>query len=186
METKRPDITDSSMVRVYNEFGGRYTYKTEFVVRRFARKGYKDVELKELKDLVFKEGIIAPFERGHLIIKDERVREILGLEPLGLYNLDEERMEKLLQSKNLKEIETFLQYTSDDNLEKFLRVAVQLPVKDLDTANLIQAYTGRNVIQIIRDREEEKVQTTGVRQRVDGKAPENPTTPVRGRIVPKN
>ena len=182
MDIKRPELTDSSMVRVYNEFGGTYTYQTEFVKRKFTRKGYKDVELKELKDLVFKEGISGPFTRGHLIIKDERAREILGLEPLGEYNLDEEGMTELLKSRDLKKIEAFLKYTSDDNIKKILRVAVQLPVKDLDVANMLQAYTGRNVIQIIRDKEEEQVETTGVRKRVDGKAPENPTTPVRGRL----
>lgn len=186
MEINRPEITDSTPVRVYNEFGGIYTYKTEFVTRKFARKGYKDIELSELKDLVFKEGLIAPFTRGHLIIKDERVREILGLEALGEYNLNEDGMVDLLKEANLPKIETFLQYTSDDNIKKFLRVAVQLPIKDLDIANLIQAYTGRNVIQIIRDKSDEEVQTTGVRQRVDGKAPENATTPVRGRVAPKN
>lgn len=186
MEIKRQELTDESAVRVFNEYGGTVIYVSDAAKRNIPKGSYRDIPLKELKDLVIRDGRRKLFDKGYLMIKDERVRELLSLEPLGEYNLTRDGMKELLNSGDLRRLETFLQYTSDANLIKLINVAVELPVKDLDSANLIQAYSGRNIIKMIREKEEDQVAETGVRQRVDGRAPENAITPVRGRIVPKN
>lgn len=184
---KREELTDKSLVRVYNEYGGTVLYKTDAYSRQIPADTYRDIPLAELKDLIIINGKTKLFDKGYLVIKDNRVRELLGLELLGEYNLDKDMLKALLVEADLHKIETFLQYTSDANLDKLVRVAVETPVRNLDVANLIQAYSGINIINAIQDREEEKVAQTGVRQRVDGKAPEVPTaTPVRGRIKPQS
>ena len=179
----RPVLDDTSLVRVSNEFGGVVTYKTERISKTFLADTFKDIPLSELKEVCFAAGQSALFTKGYLMIKDERARAALNLEPLGKTNMDEPGMKVLLSSGKLDEIEEFLQYCSNENLDKLLKVAVEMPIKDLDTANLIQAYTKINLIAVIRDRMEDQVAETGVRQRVDGKAPENPATPVRGRQI---
>lgn len=179
----RPVLDDTSLVRVTNEFGGVVTYTTERISKTFLVDTFKDVPLSELKEVCFVSGQSALFTKGYLMIKDERARAALNLEPLGKNNLDEPGMRVLLASGKLADIEEFLQYCSNENLDKLLKVAVDMPIKDLDVANLIQAYTKINLISVIRDRMEEDVAETGIRKRIDGKAPENPSTPVRGRQI---
>lgn len=186
MENKQKEITDSTIVRLYNEYGGVVDYKTDNISRVIPANSFRDVELRELKELVIRDGKSGAFDKGFLMIKDDKIREILGLELLNENNLSEDGIKKLFEERDFVRLESFLQYASNANLDKLVRVAIEMPVKDLDTANLIQAYSGKNIIQIIKDRADEEVQTTGVRQRVDGKAPANPTTPVRGRVAPKN
>lgn len=186
MENKKQELNDSSIVRIFNEYGGTIDYKTDTVSRTIPANSFRDVELKELKDLIIRDAKPGLFEKGYLMIRDDKVREVLGLELLNENNLSEDGIKKLFEERDLKKLESFLQLASNANLDKLVRVAIEMPVKDLDTANLIQAYSGKNIIQIIREKSDEEVQTTGVRQRVDGKAPENATTPVRGRIAPKN
>ena len=181
----RPTLNDDSLVRVSNEFGGVVTYTTERMSRSFLADTFKDISLSELKEVCFISGQSALFTKGYLMIKDERAREALDLEPLGKNNLDEAGMKVLLLERNLKNIEEFIQFCSNENLEKLLKVAVEMPIKDLDVANLIQAYTKVNVIAAIQDRLEDTIAETGVRKRVDGKAPEDSNTPLRGRQIPK-
>ena len=183
---KRMEIEDNTMVMVYNEFGGVVTYETRNIARIFQAGSKREVSFSELKELIVQDGYSAGFEKGYLMIRDNRVRELLGLSLLDKYNLDESQIKDLLLNKPEFELEEFLQYTSDHNLEKTLRVAVELPIKDLNRANLLYAYSGKNVLNMIQEKEEEAIVETGVRQRIDGKAPANPTTPARGKIVPKN
>lgn len=178
---KRKELTNETVVRVYNEFGGTVTYRTSNVMRTFRPNTYRDVELKELRELIIQEGRPGVFNRGYLMIKDGRVREDLGLDPLGEYNLDEVDIGKLLEEGDITKLEEYLQYTSDYNLDKTLRVAVELPIKDLNRANLLYAYSGTNVLDIIQEKEEDKAPETGARKRIDGR---NPATPKRGRVIP--
>ena len=185
MEIKRQELTPETKVRVYNEYGGTVDYKTERGERRFMAGTYKDIELAELSNLINGNNGRAVFDRGILVIKDARAREYLDLSPLGDYNLDADGIQALLKTYNLKDIEQFLQYCSDDVLEKMIRVAIDMPMKDLNIANLIKGYSGVNVIESIQEKIEEETATTGIRQRVDGSAPVEPTAP-RGRKVPTN
>lgn len=186
MENKKQEITDSTIVRLYNEYGGVVDYRTDNASRVIPANSFRDVELRELKELIIRDNKSGAFTKGFLMIKDDKIREILGLDLLSENNLSEDGIKELFKERDLAKLESFLQYASNANLDKLVRVAIEIPVKDLDTANLIQAYSGKNIIEIIRDKADEQVQTTGVRQRVDGKAPENATTPVRGRMAPKN
>lgn len=182
-QTKRPGLTDSTMVKVYNESGGPFYYVTEHVKRNFPENGMREVPLKELKDLILTMGHRGAFEGGYLIIRDERVREIFSLEPLSDYNVGVEEMTKMLEGGSLEDLEDFLQYTSDDNLEKIVRVAVDLPVRDLNKANLIGSYSGYNVISLIEDKQEQKASATGVRTKVGATAPDEPATPARRKKI---
>lgn len=181
--SKRPELTDDTMVKVYNESGGPFYYVTEHVKRNFAEGGSREVPLKELKDLILTIGHRGAFEKGYLIIRDERVREIFSLEPLSKYNVGEKEMIEMLKNKDMETLEDFLQYTSDENLEKIVRVAVDLPVKDLNKANLIASYSGYNIISLISEKEEQKAAATGVRRKVGATAPDDPATPARRRKI---
>lgn len=184
MENKRIELTDDTKVRVYNEYGGTAYYITDNARRSFAPGTSKEVTLKELKELVFEKGHVGIFKKGHLMIRDERVRELFGLDPLGRYNLDEEGMKALLETNDLEKVEDFLQYTSDANLDKLLRLAVEKPVQDLNLLNLLQAYTNVKLLDSINERKEEQA-ASGAARRVGSSAPDEPTTPVRRRITPK-
>ena len=178
---KRKELTDETMVRFYNEYGGTVGYKTEHVSRNIPAGLSREVTLKELKQLLLQEGKGAVFKSGYLMIRDNRVREELGLEPLSQYNLAEDKIIELLQEGTEIELENYLQYTSNVGLEKILRVAVELPIRDLNRANLLYAYSGTNVLEIIQERQEETIQETGARKRIDGRTP---ATPKRGRVIP--
>lgn len=184
MENKRIELTDDTKVRIYNEYGGTAYYITDNARRSFAPGTSKEVTLKELKELVFEKGHIGLFQKGYLMIRDERVRELFGLKPLGKYNLDEKGMRALLETNDLEKIEDFLQYTSDANLDKLIRVAVEKPIQDLNTINLLQAYTNVKIFDLINERKEEQA-ASGRARRVASSAPDEPTTPVRRRITPK-
>ena len=183
MDEKRPNITDETMIEVYNESGGQVSYSTDKVRRVFPHDASRSVSFGELKELIVHNGSSNAFEEGVLVIRDNRAREELGLSLLGEYNLDEPNITKLLKEGTLQELETFLQYTSNENLQKALRVAVDISLSDLNRTNLLMAYSGTNVLTLIQEKEEETVQATGVRKRVDGKAPAEPTTPARGRVI---
>lgn len=184
MENKRIELTDDTQVRLYNEYGGTTYYSTDNARRTFAPGTSKEVPLKELKELVFEKGHVGLFKKGYLMIRDERVRELFGLEPLGRYNLDESSIKELLTSNDLEKIEDFLQYTSDENLDKTMRIAVEMPVQDLNTINLLQAYTNAKILDLINEKKEEMA-ASGQAKRVGSSAPEEPTAPVRRRITPK-
>ncbi len=182
---KREALTDASLIPVRNEYGGLVFYKTEYVTREFQDGVTKQVLLKELRDLILGEGKRGLFEKGYLIIEDERVRELFSLEPLEEYNLAYSAMKELLQGGDMIEIENFLQHSSDANLEKLIRVAIETHIRNLEVANLIEAYSRVNIIALIRDKEDEQVEATGVRQRIDGRAPAEASTPIRGRQIIK-
>lgn len=186
MEEKRASLSGTTMVEVYNEFGGVVTYSTEKTNRIFNTGAMRKVSLEELREVIVQDGHSAIFEEGYLVIKDNRVRDDLGLSPFGDYDLNEDDLKKLYSTGDELELEGFLQFCSEANLEKAVRVAVELPLKDLNRANLIYAYSGINVLDLIQEAKEEEVAETGVRQRIDGRAPANPTTPARGKVVPKN
>lgn len=185
METeKRKELTDDTMVRFYNEYGGLVGYTTENVSRTVRAGMFRDVKLKELKQLIIQEGNGAVFKEGYLMIRDNRAREELGLDPLDEFNFGEDKIKKLLKEGSEVELEQYLQYTSNVGLEKVLRVAVELPIQDLNRANLLYAYSGTNVLDIIQEQEEKAEQNPGVRQRIDGRVPSNPAEPRRGRVIP--
>ncbi len=181
--SKRPELTDDTMVKLYNESGGPFYYVTEHVKRNFPEGGSREVPLKELKDLILTKGHRGAFDRGYLIIRDERVRELFALEPLSNYNIGQKEMIELLEKKDMDALEDFLQYTSDENLEKIVRVAVDLPVEDLNKANLIASYSGYNIISLISEKKEQKAAATGVRQKVGATAPDDPATPARRKKI---
>lgn len=183
-ENKRIELTDETKVRLYNEYGGTVYYVTDNIKRTFAPGTSKEVPLKELKELVIDKGYIGIFKKGRLMIRDERVRELFSLEPLGQYNLDEAGIKALLLTNDMEKIEDFLQYTSDANLEKLVRIAIEMPLRDLNTINLIQSYSGHNVLGLINERKEEEAEA-GTKKRVASSAPDEPTAPVRRRIAPK-
>lgn len=185
-QTRRAVLTDNTMVKVYNESGGPFYYITEHVKRNFPENGAREVPLKELKDLILTMGRRGAFEGGYLVIRDERVREMFSLEPLSDYNIGVKEMEKMLKEDSLEVLEEFLQYTSDDNLEKISRVAVDMPLTDLNRANLIAAYSGYNIISLIEDKEEQKQATGQPRTKVGATAPADAATPARRRrVTPK-
>ena len=178
--TKRPEITPETKVTVYNEFGGSLSYPTERGTRFMPVDSYREVEVKELSDLIGSFGGRGAFEKGFLVIKDDRVKEYLGLEMNRKYELNKDEIKELLLSHDMPKIEEFLQFCSDETLEKCIRTAVDIPLKDLNIANLIRAYSGVNVIDAIQEKMEVAAAETGVRQRVDGVAPADPAA-ARGR-----
>lgn len=181
---KREDLTDDSLIRVFNEYGGEVFYITEYGKRKIAAHSFRDVPLKELKKLILQDGYNGLFTKGYLVIKDERVRNIFSLEPLKGSNLDAEQMKALLDSEDQKEIESFLQYCSDANLDKIIRVAVDKNESNFNTIRLLADYSGIDIIGLMEEKKETakaaaNKSVNAPRQKVTAKSGDEESTPIR-------
>lgn len=170
---ERIELTDESLIEVVNEYGGEVSYVTEKTRRVFPPSGVRKVPFTELKELILERGYVEAFERGILVVKDERAREALGLQPLSDYNLDESGIRKILIDGTEEELEDYLQYTSDGGIEKIVRVAIEIPLSSLRKINLIKAYSGKDILVMIQEMEDLKAQsvTSGPRKPVSGGIP---------------
>ncbi len=143
-----------------NELGSIY-YVTDKITRTWTYLGeVKKVTVDELRDVVNTAAGRSFFEEDLLLIKDNKVRNFLGLTELSEYSLGKDEMIELLKSNNLEKIEEFLQYCTYSLLETFAILAIELPVDNLDVANLIQNYSKMDVIQLIQERKEEGIKSS--------------------------
>ena len=151
------EIKDNTMVEVWSNYSSSLSYVTPKVVRTWHTPGsMKKVAMSELYEAVNAPGGKKFFDEGALLIKDNEVRDKLGLEPLDQYTLSREEIITLLEKKDIEKVEELLQYCSNMMLETIVQIAIDMPIEDRPIAKLIQSYSGTDVFQVI----EEKAQDT--------------------------
>lgn len=156
-------IDDNTLVEVWNNHRSSIGYTTDKGSTVWHTPGLmKKIRMDELYDAFNVMGGRKLFAQGALLIKDNDIREKLGLAELDKYILDKEGMEELLNNGNLEEIEEFLQYCSDMLLETFTQAAINLPIKDMNVARLITKYSATDVLSVIDERAADKETSVAV------------------------
>lgn len=174
---ERKELNDNSKIEVKNDYTCSAIYKTDKITRVFERGTKKLISIEELYNAVNTKAGKVLFDEGILLIKDERVREMLGLKPLDEYSPEYEEIAKLLEAGSKEKLEALLQYCTDATLEKIVDKAIELPIQDLSKAKLIHSYSGKDILHIIREKEEEG-------EEVSTPSSDEPT-PRRRRVVDK-
>lgn len=174
------------MVEVINTSSGSVGYVPEMstVSKKWERQGAtKKVKLGELRDVVGTAGGYVLFEENILLIRDPEVREELGLPELDDYVLTDKEIKKLLKEKSLDDLEEVVQNCTDDMLDTITNTAINEEISDLNKLQLIEDYTGVDVVEAIKEHQEEspKAQTT---KRVSRKATTE-TTEAKPKRSPK-
>lgn len=150
-------INDDTKVEVFNDFHSSVSYKLDRIERTWDLKEVKKIKVSELYEAVNKKGGRFLFEQNILLIKDSAIRDVLGLQPLDKYSLSQDKIATLLKDAPLKELEDVLMYCSETTLSKVVQKAIDLPISDMTKANLIQSYSGMDIISIIKEREDTEI-----------------------------
>ena len=170
------EIKDDLMVEVFNDYHSSVGVKLDRVSRKWDVGTAKKIRMDELYETVNMKGGRFLLEENILLIKDPAVRETLNLPELSEYNPDLKEIEKILTKDSNKRLEEILSYCSDTTLEKIVQKAIQLPISDMSKARLIKAYSGKDIIMIINEKEDaQKIEN--INSDLDGKAKREPLEP---------
>ena len=163
------DLNDDTLVEVFNDYHSSVGYKLDRITRSLDKGTAKKIKMGELYELANSKGGKFLLEQNMLLIKEATVRESLGLKPIDKYSPTFEQIQELIDSGSKKELEDVLMYCSETTLEKIVQKAIAMPIKDLDKARLIQAYSGSDILTIIKEKEENEIQRSG--PETEGDAP---------------
>jgi hypothetical protein len=153
------------------------TPKMPLVIQRVKREAF--VEMFSTP------GVEKLFISEILLIKDREMREFLGLPELDRFTIGIDEIPKVLDvSFSNAEFEELLQYCSDSVLENIVKIASELPIKDMSKNLLIKKYSNLDPYKIFSERDEVEA-PTGARKPVDGSAAPTPTSSGQkeGRVV---
>ena len=168
--TNKRQLTDKTMVQVFNNSIGDVGYTIEngsYKVRRTWRtpSTMQEVEFKELKTAINEPGVrqlfeeynkeLRRYEDGELLIKNEQVREKLGLQPIGKYTLDQKEIIELLKSGSISKLEETLENCPNITIEKIIQEAINMSLSDIVKINIIKEYSGKDILGIINQKTEE-------------------------------
>lgn len=158
-------LTNETMVEVINTSSGSAGYIPEMstVSKKWERQGaIKKVKLGELRDVIGTTGGYVLFSENILLIKDEAIREELGLPELDEYVLTDKEIKDLLNTKSADDLEDVVQNCSEDMLDTITMTAIKEEVSDLNKIKVIEDYTGVDVVDAIKELREEnpKAQTS--------------------------
>jgi hypothetical protein len=143
------------------------------------------VKRESLVEMFSTPGVERLFTDEILLIKDREMREFLGLPELDRFTIGIDEIPKVLDASfDNGEFEELLQYCSDSVLENIVKIASELPIKDMSKNLLIKKYSNLDPYKIFSERDEVEA-PTGARKPVDGSAAPTPTSPGQkeGRVV---
>ena len=163
-------LTDKTMVQVFNNSIGDVGYTIEngsYKVRKTWRtpSTMQEVEFKELKTAINEPGVrqlfeeynkeLRRYEDGELLIKNEQVREKLGLQPIGKYTLDQKEIIELLKNGSMSKLEETLENCPNITVDKIIQEAINMSLSDITKINIIKEYSGKDILGIINQKTEE-------------------------------
>ena len=163
MSSRIDNIQDDTIVEVFNDYHSSVSYKLDRVTRSWDVGAAKKIRVAELYEAVNIKGGRFLFEEGILLIKDAAVRRALGLSDLDEYSLDQDKIVEMLNKGTNKELEDVLMYCSETTLTKIVQKAIEMPISDMNKANLIKSYSGIDILSVIQEKQEsqiDKEQTT--------------------------
>ena len=167
---KTKKITDKTLVAVYNNSDSSVGYTISqgsgTVQRVWHKTGIKkEVELAEIKMAMEEPGgreLFITYDKelrktvdSLLLIKDNDIRNLLDFPELDEYVLDAEGIKNLFKS-DLSKFEDVLLNCSSTILDLIVRIAIEENLQDMGKLQLINDYTGKDIIEIIKNNNLEK------------------------------
>jgi hypothetical protein len=171
MTDTKKQIKDLTLVPIFNLSIGECGYTVNngnFHIRRnWQPKSVQEVEFRELKAAMNEAGVrqlfesfnkeLNRFEDGELLIKNDDIREKLGLSPMGRYVYDNEQVKDLLLNGNIKTFEDVLENCPNVTLEAIIQTAIDLSLNDMNKITLIKSYSGKDILPIIQEKKESEI-----------------------------
>ena len=149
-------IGGSTLVEISNDSFSIVGYNTDKIKRDFPVGAKRQISLDEIEDVMNVPGGEVLFKENLLLIKDGKVREHLGLPALDEFNLTREQIRTLLATGDEGKLEEVLQFCTDPVLNKIVQESLDMKITSFAIAGLIKAYSGTDVLQIIKEKMEEK------------------------------
>ena len=180
-------LTNETMVEVIYTSSGSVSYVPEMstVGKKWERQGAtKKVKLGELREVVGRQGGYVLFAENILLIKNPEIREELGLPELDEYVLTSKEIQDLLNNKSVEELEDVVQNCTDDMLDTITMTAINEEVSDLNKLQLIEDYTGVDVVDAIKEAKEDAPKKTTTK-RVAKSTATKATTEEKPKRAPK-
>lgn len=151
-------ITDKTLVEVINTSSGSVSYKPEMsmVAKKWERQNaVKKVELGELKNLASSIGGHTLLTEDILLIKDNTIREMLGLEELSVYVKTSQELKDMLQAGTKADLVDFVENCTQDMLDAVVKMAIEIKLADLNKIKVIEDYSGVKIVEYIQEQNEE-------------------------------
>lgn len=146
---------DEAVVEIQNDYVCSIVYSVGSVRRELPVGAKMKVKVKELYELVNTVGGRKVLEKGKILLKESEVRDYLGLPELDKYNPSLEEIKELIKNPDIDRLEELLMYCSSTTLEKIVNSAIEAPISNMQAARLIHQYSGKDVISIIQEREQD-------------------------------
>ena len=180
------------LIKITNRDSGRVGYKIDElgVRRQFAPRETKEITFEELEKLSFIPGGDVMI-RDYLIIKNPEAMKELGINVEPEYYYTEKEVKNILLNGTMNEFLDCLDFAPDGVLDLVKKLAVSLPLNDVQKRDAILEKTGFNVTRAIEIKNtkydgdaEKKDDTEVLKRRVSVPTENNSETPVR-RTQPK-
>lgn len=150
-------LTGNTKVDVYNNTTYDIGYYVEGLKRRewmYGANPVVKIPLEEIESALGDIGCYNMFSNNKLLIRDEDVREYLGLQPLDGV-LTREDVKLMLENGDIAAIDEALQVAKNTYdtrvLEMFTDLSVELRITDFAVLGSIKEYTGKDVEEAIKD-----------------------------------
>lgn len=154
-------LTETTKVDVYNNTTYDIGYYVEGLKRRewaYGANPIIKIPLSEIENALGDIGCYNMFSSNRLLIRDEQIRDYLGLQPLENV-VTKENIVDMLKGKDMNTIITTLSNAKDayDNrvLEMFVDLSMELRITDFAILGNIKEYTGKDVEEMIKELVEE-------------------------------
>jgi len=162
--TKRIESTnDSVVVNVYNNTQGTIGYtlpggKVRVWPAPSLQKPiiFQKVKFEELVEAINVPAIFDMLDGNALLIKDAAVREELEISELDDYTMDSEVLLRFFEESTEEEFEDLLLYCSNAMFTKIIDLAIQNPIESVKKNRIIENYSGKDVLKMAKELEEEK------------------------------
>lgn len=140
----------NTLIKVTNRESGRVGYTVEElgVRRQFAPRETKEIRFEELEKLSFLQGGLALL-RNYLIVRNEEAMKALGIEVEPEYYYTEEQIKNVLLNGTMDEFLDCLDFAPDGVIDSLKRMAVELPLNDVQKRDAILEKIGFNVTKAI-------------------------------------
>lgn len=186
-------MNKTDLVKVANRDSGRVGYKIDElgIIRQFAPRETKEVTFEELERLSFLPGGDVML-KNYLIVKDPEAIKQLGIDVEPEYYYTEKEIKDILVNGTMDQFLDCLDFAPDGVLDLLKKMAVDLPLNDMQKRDVIFNKLGFNVSKAIEikntkydgDTEREEEETNRAPKRRAAVPSENVTEPVR-RAQPK-
>ncbi len=138
------------LIKVTNRDSGRVGYKIEElgVRRQFAPRETKEISFEELEKLSFLSGGLTLL-KNYLIVKNEDAMKELGIRVEPEYYYTEDQIKNVLLNGTMDEFLDCLDFAPEGVIDSLKKMAVDIPLNDVQKRDAILEKTGFNVTRAI-------------------------------------